>query len=690
MKRKIFSAILVAAGLLSGCSSEEVVPEAETAGQSGTLTFSFPLSRPGVTYSIADDVTAGADVTAVGNENVINDVTVYMFQNSNEEKLVAKQSVSSEGGVQSVTIDVSNFTSGNEDYVFYAVANVHNNITDNFTIGVTTLSIFTAAVATATDAVPISGSNMLMVGYKTIAGLDTATPSTQVINLRHRVARFDIDNLAFDDNSDNDNLTSGEPGYNEKETFFTITKIHVLNTLSSGYLTKENNGQTRTPLTDKSTLTIPVDGVPNINTANLAEGAFYLWPGKLAAKADWNEGSTIIEVEGYSVDLKPRLFTVQLGSAQEILANKRYTLSVSRISQTTLAFALTASNWEDDTNVQATPESVDTFEYGEFALNGFPLESNDIDLSDKTGDSELTFYTDGDSKATGVLTATLDLTEGSAYASEVTLAPDGDPVVTYSVGKIRQYYKITLPKPSIAVSGTLVIDDGKGKTKTFDITFDPGSDPDPSTPYYSNTGLKAVLVGGKYWAPVNVGATSTTYSADVAGCGYIFQWGRSYAAFTYGSEDDTLEGPVTASEASNNYANKFIFNNITEPYDWVDPQDSDLWPGDNAQGPCPAGWRVPTSDELEILMNKYSDENFSDHRLRIPRDPEQSLGDDLYLPAAGSRDYAGTWNYQGAGGNYWSSSCPSSAAMMLEISVYGAQIYGFYRTCGGSVRCIQE
>ncbi|MDR1882630.1 MAG: FimB/Mfa2 family fimbrial subunit, partial [Prevotella sp.] len=600
MKKSILSVILLASGLLSGCSSEESVSRPETVGQTGTLTFSFPAARRSVTYAVSGGTANESSVGATEDEARINDVTIYMFKNSgvpDEEFLVAKKSESgvqqNQGEVQ-VTFDVSDFTNGG-NYVFYAVANVSGNFTDNFVVGTATLNDFTAAVATATGTVPVSGSNMLMVGYTTIPDLSAGTEPVQEIILRHRVARFDIDNIADDGVEENNNLSEGEEGYNEKETFFTITKIHVLNTLSSGYLTEEDNDQSRVPLSDKVSLrgdnAIPVDGIANINNG-LAEGAFYLWPGELAAESGLEtEGSTIIEVEGYyiydNIPQRPQLFTVRLASAQTVSANSRYILTVSRVNQTTLSFTLTPSGWKDDETVPASPSAGWAFEYGGFELDGVSLADDaPVDLSNKTEDSELRFYTDGDSKATDALKAGLTLTLGTDYVADVTPVPDGTPVVTYSVGKIRQYYKITLPKTTYPIVGTLTIGTAKegGRTRELAVT---------SVPKYEKTDYKPVLVEGqysedgpaderKYWAPVNVGASSTTYSTALAGCGYYFQWGRN-VPFVYNT-GDTEPGPLSAEAASS--STKFI----TSASDWLSEPDNTLWSGDNAQGPCPDGW----------------------------------------------------------------------------------------------------
>ncbi|MDR1882090.1 MAG: hypothetical protein LBR26_04830 [Prevotella sp.] len=690
MKKKIFSVVLVVAGLLSGCSSEESVSAPETLGKVGTLTFSFPSNRRSVTYAVNGEGTAAVDdVDAIGSENEINDVTLYMFENTENGKLVNRQSVESDGGdIASVSIDVTDFVSEGGNFIFYAVANVNGNLDDNFKVGEATLDDFTYAVSLNTGSKNIQGKNMLMVGYKTIIGLSSTTPSSgHEIYLHHRVARFDIDNLSFDDDPDNDNAAD----YNPEETFFTITRIHVLNTLSEGYLTAEvNKGVARPALTAKSSLAdltaIDVSGVSGINEG-VAPGAFYIWPGELAKSDDIRtDGSTVIEVEGYSVDGILRLFTVLLESPQAIEANKRYILSVERISQTALTFAIKSTDWVGGASVEARPESPDgTFEYKEFNINGEPIEDSgedvyaDIDLSDNTDDNELRFYTESDSRATGELRVRASMTLGTLYAGDVTIETDGSSSVTYSVGKVKQYYKVLLKKTIYPVIGSITIDDWNNNAVTFNIR---------SVPYYPDTELRPVKVDGKYWAPVNVGATKDTFSPDQAGCGYYFQWGRGYVGFTYGSSGDTQAGPVSADLASTTYKDKFITAS-----DWLSPRNDGLWSTIDPRGPCPAGWRVPTEAELTVLNSRYSTANIegaatSTIRLRIPADD----GESLYLPAAGGRNYgsSGAWYILGTYGYYWSSTVSGANARGFYFDSGSSNMGPNGRGYGRSVRCLQE
>ncbi|MDR1883998.1 MAG: fibrobacter succinogenes major paralogous domain-containing protein, partial [Prevotella sp.] len=257
-----------------------------------------------------------------------------------------------------------------------------------------------------------------------------------------------------------------------------------------------------------------------------------------------------------------------------------------------------------------------------------------------------------------------------------------------SVGKIRQDYKITLPKTTYPINGTLTIKEmdeskGTGNKKTFTIT---------SVPVYENTIYKPVLVRGKYsgqeegededryWAPVNVGASSTTYSATVAGCGYYFQWGRN-VPFVYGSSNNTYGGPVYPETPVEDYENKFI----TSASDWLSDPDDGLWSGDNAQGPCPDGWRVPTAVELTVLKDKISTIT------NCVTISGAVNGEYLYLPVTGDRSVTGTWANQSSAGCYWSSTVSDTGAIRLLF--YGtnmSSVSEFGRASGNTVRCIQK
>jgi uncharacterized protein (TIGR02145 family) len=68
------------------------------------------------------------------------------------------------------------------------------------------------------------------------------------------------------------------------------------------------------------------------------------------------------------------------------------------------------------------------------------------------------------------------------------------------------------------------------------------------------------------------------------------------------------------------------------------------------------------------------------------------LGNNLFLPAAGSRNYgSGTLGYRGDYGDYWSSTeYGTGFAWYLHFNIDDAYTSYNYRTVGLSVRCIAE
>ncbi|MDR1884042.1 MAG: fibrobacter succinogenes major paralogous domain-containing protein [Prevotella sp.] len=99
---------------------------------------------------------------------------------------------------------------------------------------------------------------------------------------------------------------------------------------------------------------------------------------------------------------------------------------------------------------------------------------------------------------------------------------------------------------------------------------------------------------------------------------------------------DTYTGPVNSTTPVNDYATKFITTSAV-PNDWLQPgEDDDRWQDDNAQGPCPDGWRVPTGAELTVLKSKISG-SVTENRIKVT-----GVGNNLYLPTATSRGMDGT------------------------------------------------
>jgi uncharacterized protein (TIGR02145 family) len=126
----------------------------------------------------------------------------------------------------------------------------------------------------------------------------------------------------------------------------------------------------------------------------------------------------------------------------------------------------------------------------------------------------------------------------------------------------------------------------------------------------------------------------------------------------------------------------------------IPPEGSDSWNIKTAN-PCPAGWRVPTQAEwVNVIASNtltYTGEwtgNRTDFTSGL------KIGDALFLPAAGLRNYSGgELGNRGSFGYYWSSNAHSTSGNYLSFyNGYAyAGTYGYAkRSFGYSIRCVAE
>ena len=236
--------------------------------------------------------------------------------------------------------------------------------------------------------------------------------------------------------------------------------------------------------------------------------------------------------------------------------------------------------------------------------------------------------------------------------------------------------------------------------------------------YGINHGL-GVKIGETVWAPVNCGYHATDFKY-----GKLYQWGRKYGQgysgeFYDGDWDQTYsdatvptieEGGVSAMTGQHKSKSNVFFTSTSEfNYDWLYPQDGQLWnsgsesdPVKTEYDPCPEDWRVPTYAELNELYQNRSSWTSEDGQngywfsgaIYYTEDVPQ-----IFFPAAGYRDYRDSdASRRGYGGGYWSSG-PSN---YYSFGTYYRDAYGLYfdskydymyydrrRASGYSVRCVQ-
>ncbi|MBD8347746.1 fimbrial protein, partial [Dysgonomonas sp. HGC4] len=255
--------------LFMGCSNEEDLTGGIGQPDShGKIGFSFPMNSGGVTYAGTPN---DGNIVGSADENVINSVHIYMFDGSVPgSTLLAYQifsaaDLSNNGG--KALFDVAGYAAGTSA-TFYAVANVENSVPaaslSSIIIGYR-LGDFQKIISNNTGSAPITtidpAKGLLMTGYTDVIDVINPTTAEKTINLKRRVARFDISNIADD----------GQPG-NPTGTNFFIQSILISNAKYAGYLTDENS--TGASIPSGNLTPISYTGINNGDT----ESEFYLWP----------------------------------------------------------------------------------------------------------------------------------------------------------------------------------------------------------------------------------------------------------------------------------------------------------------------------------------------------------------------------------------------------------------------------
>jgi len=184
---------------------------------------------------------------------------------------------------------------------------------------------------------------------------------------------------------------------------------------------------------------------------------------------------------------------------------------------------------------------------------------------------------------------------------------------------------------------------------------------------------KWVEINGVKWAKCNVNMPGT-FTANPEDAGMFYQWNRKIGW-------------------SN--ADPMVNSNGGTTWDDSLPPD-ETW--EKANDPSPAGYRVPTLDEIEKLLDEtkvtivWTTESGKTGR----RFTDKANGNSIFLPAAGYRGGSnGTILDFGTNGDYWSSlryqyDASYAYGLLFNSSYVGLSDYVHYKTNGFSVRPVAE
>jgi uncharacterized protein (TIGR02145 family) len=183
---------------------------------------------------------------------------------------------------------------------------------------------------------------------------------------------------------------------------------------------------------------------------------------------------------------------------------------------------------------------------------------------------------------------------------------------------------------------------------------------------------------GKTWMDRNLGATQkATSSSDAAAYGDLYQWGRR----SDGHQCRTSATTSTLSSSDQPGHGNFIKAQLTSPWDWRSPQNTNLWQGANGvNNPCPIGYRIPSSAELNSERLSWNTNTSTG-----------AFGSLLAFPVAGDRvDSDGSLSLAGTFGYYWSSSFSGVYSSMLRFNISFSDMMLNQRGYGHSIRCIKN
>ena len=180
----------------------------------------------------------------------------------------------------------------------------------------------------------------------------------------------------------------------------------------------------------------------------------------------------------------------------------------------------------------------------------------------------------------------------------------------------------------------------------------------------------------------NLGASQVAASSTASDAyGDLYQWGRATEGHEVRTSSSTSTNATNPTPNQGNYWDGKFITESSSPYDWLTPQDDNLWQGvSGTNNPCPNGFRIPSETEWEAERQSWA-----------TNDAAGAYDSPLKLTVGGRRNESNGWLYSvGSIGYYWSSTVDGSYARYIYISSISAYMMSNTRATGLSIRCIKD
>lgn len=599
------------------------------------------------------------------------------------------------GGAYTTTIKIRSDGFGKNEVKVLIIANYNEN-------GLTQAlkDAATWEEVTALTSLPLTNNPqtpLLMVALEENVPLVNGGTTNRDFHLKRVVSRIDVVNKA---------TASG----------FALTSAQLVNPREKGYLVEKNPNRDNIALA--STDFDPVLPNPSLVTEPAVEGMYaYENTNSDPAKA------TAVLVKGTynTIQFEKRIPMKHpdkdgvTGALIPLDPNHRYAINIIPATDPNeITWTIKVADWDDGGEVEVNPPVDSIPKLYSFEFNGTPTDDQWFPDAlvynmDNRGGTKVSFMVTNINTTKYTISyrclpkyaAAFDMQNknSSAYLNFV---KRDDPVVTYA--HVEQRYEVTIPpmlsEPTAPVAIVLSVENAHDRNRKQDIVFF------YNKTSYPGTNLPPVLLGGHYWAPVNEGATVIGNAINKSTQGLIYQWGRN-TAFNVdwdglqNNSPSAIAGPISYQEAAN--SNQFITKSLA-PFDWVTSADREFrnkqWLPAINNSPCPSGWRVPTVEELNLIIKRFKVDD-TDGRYHIFKGDEKDKV--LYLPRVAYLEHGAgkTTSYTGDRALYWGSDFTSGSADVLSscLNMYynhptaptGLSISRTGRPCYGfSLRCIQQ